>query len=449
MIFSTLPFLYFFIVYTIVWFLSPERFRIGIIIIFSIFFYGYWNWNYIILPVILTFMTFLCTNYLMSNKQRMNKRNLIIIVILISLPLIYFKYFNFIFNIKLVDFPIPLGISFITFTLIAYIVDVYKNVIPKENKFSILFAYIMYYPQLIAGPILRPQELIPQLKNISKATSKMKIAAITIFSIGLSKKILFADQLSFYVDSVYIEPLKGTFLQWIVAFYAFPVQLYCDFSGYTDMAIGLALFFGIVLPLNFNKPYLSTSISDFWRNWHISLSSWIRDYAYFPLGNIVKNMYIRTLIVMTLVGLWHGASWTMVIFGFIHGILVSFSNFFRLNKIHNFLPNVVKIILTFHIICFTLIFFRATDINNVMDMFSAMKFIDTLNFNDLHLFLYPVILIGIFFLTHKYDNIKEIEIFVGKIKIIYLSLFIVFIWLLSIIVSIMNSGSNKFIYFDF
>jgi alginate O-acetyltransferase complex protein AlgI len=162
MIFSTLPFLYFFIVYTIVWFLSPERFRIAIIIIFSVFFYGYWNWNYILLPVILTFMTFVCTSYLMSNEQRMNKRNLIISVILISLPLVYFKYFNFILNIKLVDLPIPLGISFITFTLIAYVVDVYKNVIPKENKFSILFAYIMYYPQLIAGPILRPQELIPQ-----------------------------------------------------------------------------------------------------------------------------------------------------------------------------------------------------------------------------------------------------------------------------------------------
>jgi alginate O-acetyltransferase complex protein AlgI len=277
----------------------------------------------------------------------------------------------------------------------------------------------------------------------------MKVAAITIFSIGLSKKILFADQLSFYVDPVYLEPLKSTFLQWIVAFYAFPVQLYCDFSGYTDMAIGLALFFGVTLPLNFNKPYLSSSISDFWRNWHISLSSWIRDYAYFPLGNIIKNMYIRTLIVMTLVGLWHGASWTMIVFGFIHGILVSFSNFLRLNKMHNFLPNVVKVILTFHIFSFTLIFFRATDMNNVMDMFTAMKFIDTFNFYDLPLFMYPLVLMSIFFLTHRYDNVKEIEVFVGKIKIIYLNLFIVFTWLLSIIVSIMNSGSSKFIYFDF
>ncbi|WP_419782394.1 MBOAT family O-acyltransferase [Malaciobacter marinus] len=444
MIFSTLPFLYFFIVYTIIWFLSPSKFRIIIIIIFSVFFYGFWNWNYVVLPVILTFIAYISTNYFVSNKK-----NLTISIIFVLIPLIYFKYFNFIFNIELINLPIPLGISFITFTLIAYLIDVYKNVIPKENSFSILFAYIMYYPQLIAGPILRPQELIPQLKNITKVTPKMKIVAVTIFSIGLFKKIIFADQLSSYVDPVYLEPLKSTFLEWIVAFYSFPVQLYCDFSGYTDMAIGLALFFGITLPLNFNRPYLVSSIPEFWRNWHISLSTWIRDYAYFPLGNIVKNIYIRTLIVMTLVGLWHGASWTMVIFGFIHGLLVSSSNFLRMRKIPNLLSKKIRIILTFHIFSFTLIFFRAVDFQNAMDMIITLKYIFEFTFHDFEALIYPFILIVIFFFTHKYDNIKEIKIFVNKIKIIYLSLFLIFMWIFSIIISILNNGSDKFIYFDF
>ncbi|MDZ7818380.1 MAG: MBOAT family O-acyltransferase [Aliarcobacter sp.] len=379
----------------------------------------------------------------------MSKKNLIISIVLILSPLIYFKYFNFIFNIELVNLPIPLGISFITFTLIAYIVDVYKNIAPREKNFTVLFAYIMYFPQLIAGPILRPQELIPQLKNIAKATSKMKLAAITIFSIGLSKKIIFADQLAQYVDPIYLNPLENSLSQWLVAFYAFPVQLYCDFSGYTDMAIGLALFFGITLPMNFNKPYLATSIPEFWRIWHISLSTWIRDYAYFPLGKVIKNIYIRTLIVMTIIGLWHGASWTMVIFGFIHGILVSISNFLRMNKIPNILPKGIKIFLTFHLFSFSLIFFRATDMNNVIDMFTVITFVDNLNFYDFQVLLYPLVLIGIFFLTHRYDNVKDIENFIDKIKIVYLGLFITFIWILCVSISIMNSGSNKFIYFDF
>ncbi|MFY9075431.1 hypothetical protein OZZ08_10755 [Malaciobacter mytili] len=425
------------------------KYRIHIIILFSIFFYGYWNWNYILLPLILTLLTYLCTNFIMSSEKRMNRRNLLISITLILLPLIYFKYFNFILNIKLVDFPLPLGISFITFTLIAYIVDVYKKNVAIEMNFSVLFAYIMYYPQLIAGPILRPQELIPQLKSIGKATSNMKIFAIIIFSIGLAKKIIFADQLAQYVDPTYLKPLESTFSQWLVTFYAFPVQLYCDFSGYTDMAIGLALFFGVKLPINFNRPYLTTSIPDFWRNWHISLSNWIRDYAYFPLGNIVKNIYIRSLIIMTLVGLWHGASWTMVVFGFIHGVLVSISNLFRIKKIDNFLPIQLKIFLTFNIFSITLIFFRATDMNNAFEMFKVITLFDSFDFLNFQLLIYPIFLIIIFFFSHKYDNINILEKFVEKTKLVYLSLFISFIWILSIVISLSNSGSNKFIYFDF
>lgn len=446
MIFSSLDFLVFFIVYTLIWFLTPKKYKIATILIFSLFFYGYWNWNYILLPILLTLVAFIFTKIFQNNKS---KTNLTISIILILLPLIYFKYFDFILNTKLIDMPIPLGISFITFTLISYVVDVYKNKSPYENSFSILLSYIMYFPQLIAGPILRPNELIPQLKEFIDVKMRLRFVAFVIFTIGLAKKTVFADQLAHYVDPIYLNPIEASFEEWLITFYAFPVQLYCDFSGYTDMAIGLALFFGVNLPLNFNKPYLVKTIPDFWRNWHISLSTWIRDYAYFPLGKILSNMYLRTLIVMTLVGLWHGASWTMVIFGFIHGILVAFSNFLRIKKIKNPLPVFMQIILTFHIFSATLILFRATDLDNALDMISVLINFESLNIQSFQYFLYPILLISIFFISHPFDNIEQIKGYANKYKNLYIGLFLVFLWILSISLSISNSGSDKFIYFDF
>ena len=450
MLFSSPEFFIFFITYLIIWYLLPFKYNIFIIIFGSLFFYGFWNFNYVLLPVFLTIIGFFGGKWITINGLFNKKIRLLLSIIIILIPLVIFKYANFITGSSYFDFALPLGISFITFTLIAYLVDIYKNDYQPENNFNVLLGYISFFPQLIAGPILRPRELIPQLKKKIEVNNNMRIQGFTIFTIGLGKKLIIADQLSPYVTNAYDNASIIKFHEWLIAFYGFAVQIYCDFSGYTDMAIGTALFFGIVLPINFDRPYSSISFIEFWRRWHITLSSWFRDYMYIPLGG-GKKSFLRKLLniifTMTICGLWHGAGWNFVLWGFLHGLFVGFAHFINFVSFSFRLPKVFIQIIIFHIVAVLWIPFRSIDINNMYDMFYALSNWRTFELSSISEFFFPIFIILFFFFTHKFDTINNFKKISVKYPIKVLFPFLFFIWLFSIVIS--AGSSAEFIYFDF
>jgi len=450
MIFSSLPFLFFFSVYALAWAISNTTFRLLLLIVGSLFFYGYWNWHYALLPLLLSLVAFFTA--LLIEKFH-NTYLYFLGIILLLLPLAYYKYFNFLFDSTYVTEALPLGISFITFTLVSYVIDVKRKTFAVEQKFNVFLAYIVFFPQLIAGPILRPHELIPQIKNLPSTNKTLIATGILIFSIGLGKKLLFADQIAPYVDHVYADPYAATWTQWFIAFYGFPMQVYNDFSGYTDMAIGLALFFGFTLPINFDRPFGAHNTAELWRRWHMTLTNWFRDYVYFPLVKVSKlnrilTHFLAAWLVMTLVGFWHGAGLTFLLWGSINGLTVAIINTMKLKKIAIKLPLLLKIILTFHWFAITVILFRAENMTNAVDMYTVL-FSKALMLQPFSVTeIYPILLLAIFFLLHRFDSIAYLkETFIHSNKIILIS-FIFFIWIASFVFGFDHS-SSKFIYFDF
>ncbi len=272
---------------------------------------------------------------------------------------------------------LPVGISFYTFQTISYTVDVYRGkVAPISNIIDFAF-YVSFFPQLVAGPIVRAAEFIPQIYRKYSLTRQEFGHAIFLILAGLIKKMIISDYLSVnYVDRIFDNPLSYTGFENLMAMYGYALQIYSDFSGYTDIAIGLALLLGFRLPINFNSPYKATSLTDFWHRWHISLSSWLRDYLYIPLGGNRKGRfrtYLNLMVTMLLGGLWHGAHLKFVVWGGIHGLGLAVEKAIgslKKTKIHHsqFLFRFAKAVITFHIVCFAWIFFRAADFSAALDM---------------------------------------------------------------------------------
>ena len=337
MLFSSPIFFAFFAVYFLLHLITPRPARILLIIIGSTVFYAWWKISYVWLPYLLMAIAYLGVVWIeaaVDAAQR--KRRLLLTIVALFVPLAFFKYTDFIYRDVLgpvfgwhdsvLNLPLPLGVSFVTFTLTAYVVDIYSGKFAGKVSLSTLTGYVLFFPHLIAGPILRPIELIPQLWRPRAALSAHFYAGLAIFTVGLVKKLVFADQIGTVVDAAYRADVVNAPTAWL-AIYGFSMQIYCDFSGYTDMAIGLALIIGVRLPNNFLRPYGAMSLIDFWRRWHITLSFWLRDYLYIPLGGNRSGRlrtYLNMIITMTLGGLWHGASWTFVIWGLLHGLGVAF-----------------------------------------------------------------------------------------------------------------------------
>ncbi len=265
---------------------------------------------------------------------------------------------------------LPVGISFYTFIIIGYMVDVYRGTVPVEKNFIRFALFSSFFPYLLAGPIERAKNMLPQLRTAPSLRGADISEGFSLFVVGLFKKIALADFLALYVNKVYGDPGQYPGLPSLIATYAFAWQIYFDFSGYTDMARGTAKMFGFNLMLNFNNPYLATGLGDFWRRWHISLSSWIKDYIYIPLGGNRKgrfNTYRNMVIAMILAGLWHGAAWTFVIWGAIHAAGRSLTRELEQTAFWSArVPTFVKQIVTFHIVCLTWIFFRADTFGNAL-----------------------------------------------------------------------------------
>lgn len=274
---------------------------------------------------------------------------------------------------------LPVGISFFTFQTISYSVDVYRGRIKPVRSIVDFGFYVSFFPQLVAGPIVRAWEFIPQLHKKYQLSNRWFWWAVWLILGGLFKKLVISDYLSVnLVDRVFDSPMMYSGIELVMAAYAYALQIYCDFSGYTDIAIGVALILGFRLPENFNSPYMATSLTDFWRRWHISLSSWLRDYLYIPLGGSRKGTFrrgINLMITMMLGGLWHGAGWLFVIWGILHGMGLLVEKFFVsiLKSKGVVIPKFIGFLFTFHFVVVTWIIFRSSDVETLQLFFMRIK----------------------------------------------------------------------------
>ncbi len=333
MLFNSLAFAIFLpIVFCVYWAL-PHKFRWPLLLIASYYFYMSWDPKYIVLILFTTAISFIAALLIEKFESIKTKKLILIISIMLCLAvLLYFKYFNFfvnsfvmifdIFAIKLhpitVSVLLPVGISFYTFQTLSYVIDVYKENVKAEHNFGIYATFISFFPQLVAGPIERTSNLLPQIKSEKKFNYESATYGLKLMVWGFFKKLAIADVVSVYVDRAYSSLHTCTGFDLVVALFFFTIQIYCDFSGYSDIAIGTAKLLGINLMTNFKSPYYSLSIKEFWGRWHISLSTWFRDYVYIPLGGnrCSKLKRDRNLILTFLAsGLWHGANWTYIVWG--------------------------------------------------------------------------------------------------------------------------------------
>jgi alginate O-acetyltransferase complex protein AlgI len=462
MLFSSPEFLVFFAAYFAAHLLIPKRYRVYLIIIGSTIFYGWWKAEYVWLPYALIAISYGGVLWIERAKEPGVRRlRLALTLVCLFLPLAIFKYTDFIYrdviglfterHDKILDVPLPLGISFVTFTLTAFVVDIAVAKYRSLPPFADALAYVLFFPHLIAGPILRPADLLPQLAA-PRSWPIRPLAAVGIFTVGLVKKLVFADTIAAMVDAAYAAD-SPTAPEAIGSLYGFAAQIYCDFSGYTDMAIGLALLLGIRLPTNFKQPYCALSPVDFWRRWHITLSFWLRDYLYIPLGGNrggALSRYRNIMATMILGGLWHGASWTFMVWGALHGVAISASHLVR--QIRGAAParpqgGWLSILLTFHFIALTWVFFRAPTFSKALGMFRALGegWEGTPGYVERNLF--PLLLTAILLLLHKWDDHRRIKAMSRRLPRVVFLVAIGFGWILAITIS--QGSSAKFIYFDF
>ena len=368
---------FFFFVFILFWKL-PRKFQWILLLVASYYFYGSWKPAYLGLILLTTAISYFCA--LAIDKYPTHKKSYFLLALFTNLgSLFVFKYFNFFSltleqttNVILPQFKIllPIGISFYTLQTIGYLIDVYKEKIKPEKHFGYFALFVSFFPQLSAGPIERADQLLPQLKKQQTFNYAQVAEGAKLFLLGLFKKMVLADNFGIIVDRVFtsLPEYKGLSLLLVIVFYTW--QIYMDFSGYTDMARGIGKMVGINLMENFNLPYLARSVQDFWRRWHISFSSWLRDYVYFPLGGSRKGLIrtiVNTLIVFTLSGLWHGAAWTFVVWGILHGLGISFERILKqLVGTRISLPEIVKIFYAYCMISVFWVFFRAPTIQDAL-----------------------------------------------------------------------------------
>lgn len=373
MVFSSLVFLFLFLpIVLIFYYLSGNKFRNYILLMASLFFYAWGEPKYIYLIVFS-----ILANYFFGLKvdvnSKSNKKSWLLISIIFNISLlIIFKYADFLFGIK--GIRLPLGISFFTFQTMSYVIDVYREDARVQRNISDLALYISLFPQLVAGPIVRYRTVDQQINNREHSLNKFA-EGVNRFVFGLSKKVILANQLALIADGVFIKNIADlSILESWIGIISYTLQIYFDFSGYSDMAIGLGKFFGFDFLENFNYPYISQSVSEFWRRWHISLGSWFRDYVYIPLGgNRVSKIrfYMNLFIVWFLTGLWHGANWTFVIWGLYYGVLIILEKAF-LEKILKRLPKTLRHIYLLFIVLIGWIFFRADSIGQGVGFIKVM-----------------------------------------------------------------------------
>jgi alginate O-acetyltransferase complex protein AlgI len=380
MLFTSYEFLFIFfpIVLFFFYLVIPKKFKLFFIFTASCFFYGFWSFKFLPLLLLTIYTDFYLGKTIGNITNEKTRKRLVVFSVVLNLTFLgFFKYFNFFLDntnsiLMLLGMErlhgvgqiiLPLGISFYTFQSMSYTIDVYRSKFKPYTDFLPFAAYVTFFPHLIAGPIVRHSEMVNQLSESTKKSFNIDFATrgILFFVIGMSKKILIADNIAASINPVIsMMDVATTFEAWACAI-GYTFQLYFDFSGYTDMAIGLGLIFGVRFPQNFNSPYKSYSITDFWRRWHMTLSFWLRDYLYISLGgnrNGVIRTYWNLFLTMLLGGLWHGASWTFVLWGGLHGSMLVIEKYFGLDKAPT-KKVFLRTALTFFLVVIGWVFFRA------------------------------------------------------------------------------------------
>lgn len=379
MLFDSISFAVFFPIFTFLYFVVPGKMQWKLMLLASIVFYMSFIPKYILVMLILILINYIFAIFI-ERSNRKKKLSLLILSLTINIGFLgFFKYFNFFtdnlleigkffhwnYSLKSLSIILPLGLSFQIFQLISYVIEVFRGRKKPEKSLGIFALYIMFYPKLIAGPIERPQHLIPQIKKAHRFDYKQVVEGLRLMLWGFFLKLVIADRLANFANVFLDNPSGYQGLPLIIATVFFSFQIYTDFAGYTNIARGCAKVMGIDLIENFNKPYFATSVQDFWRRWHMSLSSWFRDYLYIPLGgsrgkllNTLKNI----IIVFIITGLWHGANWTFIFWGLLHGTFIACEQI--LKRLGLKLQKPLNIITTFILVSFAWIFFRSENLSD-------------------------------------------------------------------------------------
>lgn len=486
MLFNSLHFLFFFPIIVFLYFLVPYRYRWLLLLSGSYYFYISWKVEYALLLAASTLVSYFSALYIGRSGTSQRKKFFLFLSLLVNLGFLFvFKYFNFLNEVfveffRLIGFQLhqfklklllPLGISFFTFQSISYVVDVYRGKIQPEKNLGIFAAYLSFFPKLIAGPIERAGNLLPQFLEKRNFDYKRTTDGLKLMALGFFKKVVIADGLAFFVDRVYanVHGYSGPALIIVTFFYS--LQIYCDFSGYTDIAIGSAQVMGFKLMDNFSAPYLAKSIADFWRRWHISLSSWFQDYVFNPLyfafaklrfvavrGTKFRHwlsFILAMLIGESLLGLWHGASWTFIFFGLYHGVAIIF--YYLIKKWWDKLPSSLSTFLTFVIVTGGWVFFKSNSLADAIYVFSHMfrasqyGYWYDINGIFLHyeyefaIIIVPSLVVG---LAHSLERKR-----LGIIEFInvkpWLFRWVCYYFLIMFILLFGSFGSKQFIYFNF
>jgi D-alanyl-lipoteichoic acid acyltransferase DltB (MBOAT superfamily) len=384
----------------VIYFAIPYRFRWALLLAASYYFYMTTKPGFVVFILLSTFSTYYAGIQMGKAESKSKRKKFLLLSLLFNLGLLFLlKYYNFfkysfevlfahfyiVYKFPAFDVLLPIGISFYTFKSLSYAIDVYRGDKPPERHLGFFALYVAFFPQLLAGPIERATRFLPQLYERFDFDYQRVVKGLRLILWGFFQKMVIADNLATLVDSVYKHPTDSQGLPLLVGTFFFAFQIYCDFSGYSDIAIGAAQVMGFKTMENFNHPYFSKSIAEFWRRWHISLSSWFRDYLYIPMGGnrvSVPRWYLNLFVVMLICGFWHGANYTFLVWGGLHGFYLIFSiltrsvrdhlarmiGLDRVPKLHSYL----KILITFSLVCFAWIFFRADMISDAFNIISNL-----------------------------------------------------------------------------
>jgi alginate O-acetyltransferase complex protein AlgI len=392
MLFNSPEYFIFLAAVLLLYYILKRRWQNLMLVGASYLFYGFWDYRFLSLIVVSTLVDYFSAQKIHQSNSEAQRRFFLILSLTVNLSFLgFFKYFNFFVEsaerllsmIGLgVSTPVlyvilPVGISFYTFQTMAYTIDVYRGKMVPVKSLSDFALYVCYFPQLVAGPIERPQNLLPGLQARRVVTTEKLTGGAVLILIGLFRKVVIADGIGAQVDIIFSNPGGHTTPYLLMGLYLFALQIYCDFAGYSDIARGTSRLLGIELMRNFNQPYLSASITEFWRRWHISLSTWLRDYLYIPLGGnrgSVSKTYRNLMATMLLGGLWHGAAWTFVVWGGLHGLYLIGHRFFNRHNRPEILASplvwnwqrVAGVLLTFHLVLLTWVFFRAPGLSSAL-----------------------------------------------------------------------------------
>ena len=470
MLFNSIDFAIFLpIVFILYWFFTNRNLKLQniLLLIASYFFYGWWDWRFLSLIAFSTIVDYSVGRALENQKNLTKRKALLWVSIAVNLGFLgFFKYYNFFIDnfisafslfgtelkVSSLNIILPVGISFYTFQTLSYTIDIYREKLKPTKDFISFAVFVSFFPQLVAGPIERASNLIPQIVKKRQLNSTLIKTGVFQIFIGLFRKVAIADNLGIYVDSVYANSDIHNASTLVVAtlFYAF--QIYFDFSGYSDIAIGSAKLFGFKFNRNFNLPYFSRTLTEFWRRWHMSLSFWLRDYLYISLGGNRKGIvltYRNILLTMLLGGLWHGSSWNFVIWGGIHGIFLSLEKFtFSALKIKTF--NAFGYLYTFVVVLFSWIFFRAQDFGVASSIIHKIITLDfgSIFIGNINKFVIALLLvtIGLVIDLKLFKSHTPLEDYGTRFSTFQLS---VVISVIILMLCLFYSTTENFIYFQF